>query len=168
MKKINEGLKFEDLKGLVETNIMIDMHKPKIGNEADTVVVTFTVKYEDPANDLCTFIETSSLEHLDTEVSTVPDKENTWKVFVEFQRNDELYQKIAFMLENVDQVTSLRDGDWTYRAYNVKQKRKFNEENFNEDIITSSDEYEDKYLNKDTTDSLNEQWVARIRKNYNI
>jgi hypothetical protein len=105
-KRISEGLSFEDLKGLINDNIMIDLHKPKIGSVEDTVVVAFDVTYEDPAKDLSQFIETGALEHLDVEVSASPDVDGTWKVFVEFMRDNDLFEKIAAMVG----MTMLLDG----------------------------------------------------------
>lgn len=167
-KKIFEGLEFEDLKGLIDDNVLIDMHKPKIGNDEDTVVVAFDVTYEDPAKDLSQFIETGALEHLDVETSTSPDQDGTWKVFVEFMRDHELYEKIEALLDSVSQITSREDGAWTYRAYNVKEPKEFNEENFKNDIIDSRYEYRKTYMSDDKTydepvDELEESWLSRVR-----
>lgn len=167
-KKITEGLQYEDLKGLVDSMIMIDLHKPKIGDEEDTVVVAFDVTYEDPARDLSAFIETGALEHLDVEVSGAPDQDGSWKVFVEFQRDHQLFEKIVSMLNSVDQITS-REGNWSYRAYGVKKERRFNEENFRQDIVDSKYEYRKKYLQKQPeeelpTDELEESWLRRLRE----
>lgn len=165
--KIYEGLEYEDLKGLINSNIMIDMHKPKIGSDEDTVVVAFDVTYEDPAKDLSQFIETGALEHLDVEVSGAPDKDGTWKVFVEFQRDNDLFEKIEAMLNSVNQITS-DDGEWTYRAFNVKQKVVFNFDNFRRDIIDSRYEYRKKYMSDDPTeepvDELEESWLRKIEE----
>jgi hypothetical protein len=169
-KRISEGLAFEDLKGLINDNIMIDLHKPKIGGVEDTVVVAFDVTYEDPAKDLSQFIETGALEHLDVEVSSAPDADGTWKVFVEFMRDHELFDKIVAMLSSVDQITSGGNDNttsWTYRAFNVKEPVEFNAENFRRDVIDSRYEYRKEYLRdqpkKDVVpDQLEEQWLARL------
>jgi hypothetical protein len=166
-KRITEGLEFEDLKGLVNDNIMIDLHKPKIGSEEDTVVVAFDVTYENPAMDLSQFIESGALEHLDVEVSSSPDQDGTWKVFVEFMRDHELYDKVKALLDSVDQITN-RGGQWTYRAFNVKKPVDFNSENFHRDITDSRYEYRKKYLRKTKkdkpSDALEESWLNKIRK----
>lgn len=167
-KKISEGLEFEDLKGLINDNIMIDLHKPKIGDVEDTVVVAFEVTYEDPAKDLSQFIETGALDHLDVEVSTSPDQDGTWKVFVEFLRDRDLFEKIMEMLKSVDQISSRDSNNWTYRAYQVDGKHKFNKENFERDIIDSRYEYRNKYIrdkkNKAAPGDLEESWMRKIRK----
>lgn len=167
-KRISEGLEFGDLKGLIDSTIMIDLHKPKIGDVEDTVVVAFDVTYEEPARDLSQFIETGALDHLDVEVSGSPDQDGTWKVFVEFLRDHDLFDKINAMIEGVEQITS-REGDpWTYRAFNVKKPVEFNRENFKRDVIDSRYEYRKKYLSKKTkekpADPLEESWMRKIRK----
>lgn len=149
---------------------MIDLHKPKIGSVEDTVVVAFDVTYEDPAKDLSQFIETGALEHLDVEVSASPDVDGTWKVFVEFMRDNDLFEKIAAMLSSVEQITSGGDDNatrWTYRAFNVKEPVDFNADNFRRDVIDSRYEYRKKYLRdqstkNDVADRLEEQWHARL------
>jgi hypothetical protein len=166
-KRISEGLEFEDLKGLVKNTIMIDQHKPKIGDDEDTVVVAFDVTYEDPAKDLSNFIETGALEHLDVEVSGAPDQDGTWKVFVEFLRDNDLFEKIQAMLNSVDQITS-REGDgWSYTAYGVDGEQKFNAKNFRRDIIDSRYEYRKKFIRgekDEPVDELEESWLRRIRE----
>lgn len=167
-KRISEGLEFEDLKGLVDNTVMIDLHKPKIGDEEDTVVVAFDVTYQDPAKDLSQFIETGALEHLDVEVGAAPDQDGKWKVFVEFMRDYDLFEKIDAMLNSVEQITS-HDGDpWMYRAYNVKKPVEWNKQNFKRDIIDSRYEYRKKYIQDKPADrapdALEESWLKKIRK----
>jgi hypothetical protein len=167
-KKISEGLEFEDLKGLINDNVMIDLHKPKIGDVEDTVVVAFEVTYEEPAKDLSQFIETGALDHLDVEVSSSPDQDGTWKVFVEFLRDHDLFEKIQNMLKGVDQISSRDSNNWTYRAFNVDGKKKFSKENFDHDVVNSRYEYRKKYLRKNKKESvpgeLEENWARKIRK----
>jgi hypothetical protein len=143
--KLTEGLGHDDLKGLINDNVLIDLHKPKIGDEADTVVVAFQVTYEDPAKDLSQFIETGALEHLDVEVSAAPEPDGTWKVFIEFVRDHNLYEKVEALLDSVSMVTNKDDFPWTYRAFNVKTPVEFTESNFDRDIIDSRYEYRKKY-----------------------
>lgn len=170
-KTISEGLKFEDLKGLVDGMIVIDLYKPKIGDVEDTVVVAFNVTYEEPAKDLADFIETSTVEHLDVEVSSAPDANGVWKVFVEFQRDHNLFEKIQEMLNNVDQITSRDNGTWTYRAFRVKKEVEFNEKNFKRDVIDSRYEYRKKFLRNEKSeqpDELEESWLQKIKELQNL
>src|SRR6056300_1036210 len=94
------------MQGLVDSVVSIDQYKPKVGDEADTVVVALTVQYEKPASDLSNFIETSVIEHLDVDTSPAPNEDGVYKVFVEFNRDKKLYNKIREMLDNVTKITS--------------------------------------------------------------
>lgn len=162
--KLKEGLEYEDLKGLVSNNISIDQYKPKIGEDEDTVVVAFTVTYENPAKDLSHFIETSNIDHLDVEVSSTPDEDGAFHVFIEFKRDLHLFEKIEALLHEVDQITSRDDGAWTYRAYHVKKEVDFNKENFDRDIIDSRVEYRKKYSNDKPVNELEESWSLRLQQ----
>ena len=144
--QISEGLEYEDLKGLVSNNISIDQYKPKIGAEEDTVVVAFTVPYEDPAKDLSSFIESGAIDHLDVEASDAPDNEGNYKVFVEFTHDNDLFGKVEALLSNVDQITSKTETQWEYVAYKVKEPVEFNKENFQRDIVDSAVKYRMKFL----------------------
>lgn len=152
MKKINEGLEPNDLKGLVDSNISIDQYTPKVGNDAETVVVAFTVKYEKPAEDLANFIETGIIDQLDVESSSVPNEDGDYKVFVEFPRTPNLYKKIETLLNDINKVTSIT-GKWKYDGFKSDKTKEFNEENFNVDIISTPEEYKNKYSksNEDIT-----------------
>ena len=57
MTKITEGLRQNDLEDLVKPYIAVDIHKPKIGEEKDNVVVAFYTLQEAVAKDLGSFIE---------------------------------------------------------------------------------------------------------------
>ena len=142
--KISEGLHYEEMQGLVDSVISIDQYKPKIGEDADTVVVALTVQYEKPANDLSNFIETSITEHLDVETSPAPNEDGVYKVFVEFTRDKNLYGKIKSMLDNVNRITSDK-GNWEFTSYKLEEPRAFDKERFNRDVITDPEMYKNKF-----------------------
>ena len=56
--QINEGLKALDLEGLVSPKFSIDQYKSKMGQDANIVVLAFTVDSLEPAKDLERFSET--------------------------------------------------------------------------------------------------------------
>lgn len=157
--KLTEGLAYEDLRGLISNTISIDQYKPKIGAEEETVVVAFTVTYEEPAEDLANFIETGHLEHLDVDTSGAPEVDGSYRVFVEFQRDHKLYEKIEDLLSNIDQITSKDDGKWEYIAFGNHGKAKpFNHDNIRADISNSKSEYRMQY--SDPGDADSEEVVA--------
>ena len=142
--QIQEGLNYGEMQGLVNDTISIDQFKPKIGDNADTVVVAFTVQYEKPAQDLSNFIETGEVELLDVEVSPGPDSKGTYKVFIEMERDNELFAKISSILNNINNITSDK-GQWKYTAYKLTEPREFDKERFARDVITDPDMYRAKY-----------------------
>jgi hypothetical protein len=155
--KIIEGLEGEELKGLVYNTISIDQYKPKIGTDGETVVVAFTVKYEEPATDLANFIQTSYIELLDVEASTVPNEEGDYKVFVEFDRTPNLYKKISQLLHDINNITSNSGGEWKYESYKMTSPKSFTKSNLEQDIIFTSQEYDLKYKKKSAEDSVRER-----------
>ena len=142
---ITEGLVNDEMKGLVLSIISIDQFEPKVGSEEETVVVAFSVNNnEQAAKDLSNFLETGTVELLDVDVSPAPDEKSHYKVFVEFSRNNELYEKTAAMLADVDKLIG-RTTDWQYTAYKLPEPRKFDQERFERDVTTSPEEYTAKY-----------------------
>jgi hypothetical protein len=147
---INEGLINGDLRGLVDSILMIDQYKPKIGEDGDTVTVAFTVRYDEPAKDLSNFIQTSDIDHLDVDASESMDENGNYQVFVEFERNRGLYNGIRLLLDMIDKVTSEK-GDWKFTALSTDEDLEFNKENFNSYVILSPQEYNDRYKTNQQT-----------------
>ena len=51
MQIVNEGLKAGDLDGVVSNRFSIDQYKSKMGNDANIIVLAFTVEGQQPAKD---------------------------------------------------------------------------------------------------------------------
>jgi len=154
-KRLDEGLVYGEMKGLVDNIVSIDQYKPKIGKNRDTVVLAISVTYEQPATDLASFIETSPIELLDVDVSPVPITDGKYKVFIEFERNEKLYSLIAEVLSHIDRITS-KDGNWQFIGYKLDEPRDFDEKRFNRDIVTNPDEYKRKF-EKTEDDNIKER-----------
>src|ERR1700748_2916530 len=93
-----EGLRENDLEGLVLPVISIDQFESKIDDDA--IVVAFYVEYRDPAIDLNRFIQKSAVDILDTEVSPAPTEDGYFVVFVELMRDDKFMKKMSVIMEN--------------------------------------------------------------------
>lgn len=106
-----------DLNDLVDHVIEIDAYKPKIDDS--NIVVSFRVTDESPAYDLSRFIEFSTHEVLDTEVSNAPDANGKYTVYVEFTPAN-IAKKVYRMLQIVSYLTDTNE--WTYKAYGKKAK----------------------------------------------
>lgn len=149
------------MRGLVLEIISIDQFEPKVGDDEDTVVVAFSINNnEQAAKDLSNFLETGTTELLDVDVSPAPDEKGYYKVFVEFERNPKLYDKIDSILTDVDKIID-RESDWTYTAYKLEEPRAFDKERFERDITTSPEEYIAKFK-KTEADEIEERMKFMI------
>ncbi len=119
IKPLFEDLKPGDLKDLVGSIIEIDAYESRISDE--NITVSFRVDSEFAAHDLSRFIEFSNKSVLDTEVSSFPNQDSDYTVYVEFS-HDNLAKKIVLMLNAVKHLTGI--STWTYKAYGKKGKIK--------------------------------------------
>lgn len=107
-----EDLQANDLIDMVSSTIEIDTFKPRIDEQ--NIVVAFSVKEENPAYDLSRFVEFSSNDVLDTEVSSYPNEHGEYWVFAEFTPTN-IAKKIVTMLKAVRYLTGT--SKWSYIAY---------------------------------------------------
>ena len=112
--QINEGVEFGDLQSLVSSDVSIAEFEPKTGTDDDVVVIGFFCKDEAPANDIATFIEKSTVDILDTEVSPNPDENGFYLVFVEVE-NENLMQTVFELLDDVSRLTEIEE--WSVDFY---------------------------------------------------
>jgi len=112
--QINEGVEFGDLQSLVSSDVSVAEFEPKTGTENDVVVIGFFCKDEAPANDIATFIEKSTVDILDTEVSPNPDENGFYLVFVEVE-NENLMKKVFELLDDVSRLTEINE--WSVDFY---------------------------------------------------
>lgn len=111
---INEGLSRHSLRHLVMPIVSIDEYESKI-DDRRVIVTAFFVRDQDPASDLSSFIEKSSIRPLDTEVSPAPTDDGWYVVFVEMGRGDDYPKRLVDMLEQIGNLTDTMK--WTFKAY---------------------------------------------------
>jgi hypothetical protein len=154
--KLTESLYEGDLQWLVYDELMIDMHKTKLGSDKDYVVLTIAVKDIKPANDLAGFIEQSSAEFDDIEVSPATDSAGRYLIYVELQRNQELFGNIKHVLSDASKLTAIKD--WKFITGKMEDGIDFNEESFAANIMSTPEEYElahpEKSKAEETTESI--------------
>jgi len=132
-------VKYGEMENLVTPVISIDQYKPKIGEANETVVVAFEVASEQPAKDLSNLMETDIVDMLDVDISSGPNEQNKYVVFVEFERNDDLNKKIMEIVKTASNVTGITE--WKYTYFTGTETMELNEDNLNNTIITDSNEY---------------------------
>jgi hypothetical protein len=114
-----EGLEANDLKDTVKNVISINQYESKIDDD-EVVVVAFILDYKEPAEDLNRFIQKSTAQLLDTEVSATITKEGSYLVFVEFYDNKDFPQELSEVLKEVSQLTGIKK--WYYSYYKDKTR----------------------------------------------
>jgi len=142
-------VKYGEMTNLVTPTISIDQYKPKIGEANETVVVAFEVAFEQPAKDLSNLIETDVTESLDVDVSDGPNADGKYMVFVEFERNGNLYENIMNIVKVASQATSITE--WKYSYYKGTDSADLTAENLAETVLDNSEEYVLRYTNNEET-----------------
>ena len=84
-----------DLKYLMYDIFEVDGYSSKMGEDADIVTVSFSLKEKAPAEDLVKFLESGYGFILDADVSPGEQHDGSYKVFVEIQRDRHIADNLA-------------------------------------------------------------------------
>jgi len=136
---ISEGLQHDDLNNLIGDVISIDQYKSKVGNDENIVVIAFELMDKEPAQDLSQFLETGH-EVLDIDVSQGPNKNSKYNVFVEINRDSNLFSTIEKILKDTIRLDN-NIKSFKFTSHKNTTPADFNEENFNTRVIVSNLEY---------------------------
>ena len=117
---IKEGLQAGDLEGLVNKNFEVDRHKSKMGDDKDVCVLAFTVDGVEPAKDLERFAEKGYKTILDADATPGTLEDGKHKVFIEFQRVENIDTAIFDFLEDLKKLCSVDNWTFTYHKRPVK------------------------------------------------
>lgn len=137
------SVKYGEMENLVNSTISIDQYKPKIGEANETVVVAFEVQQEVAAKDLSNLIETDVTESLDVDISQGPNNNGNYLVFVEFNRDNKLHNRIMEIMKCVSNATLITE--WQYEYYKGDQAVDLNETNLKETVLDNQEQYVLKY-----------------------
>ena len=132
-------VKFGEMENLVTPVISVDQYVPKIGEPNETVVVAYEVSYEQPARDLSNLIETDVIESLDVDISQGPNADGKYMVFVEFERNPDLYENIVGITKIVSNVSGITD--WEFSYYKGDGPIELNDENLRSMVLDNPEQY---------------------------
>lgn len=102
---LNEGLRPNDLRGMVKNIISVDEYQSKIDERA--IVLAFYVSERQAAEDLNRFIQKSHVELLDSEVSAAPDQKGNYMVFVEMAMNDKTAKAAADICADINAIAEI-------------------------------------------------------------
>lgn len=114
MTLVNEGLKAGDLEGVISKRFSVDLFKSKMGEDKNILVLAFSVEGQAPAKDLERFAETGFKEILDADATPGSLEDGKHRVFIEFQRTENVDQHIAKFLDDLKKLTNIDTFEFTY------------------------------------------------------
>lgn len=135
------SLKSGDLKDLVGNKIHVDEFESKMGKDEDIVVVSFKVKYQDPAKDLVNFLEKGYDWVLDADVSPGTVSDGGWIVFVETARRPSLTKNLTNLLDDLKSLTENNPEEYEYRYKNDTAYKSLTAEDFEDTVPLTPREY---------------------------
>lgn len=141
--KLFEGLEEKDLARLVSNKYSIDEFKSKMGDDADIIVLAFTVDDKMPAQDLMNFIEKGYDWILDADVSSGESGNGQWNVFAELQRSEEAPDQIHQLLDDISNLTDFDNWKFKYRKDSAYQD--CTEENIRKVVPLTPEAYAQRY-----------------------
>jgi hypothetical protein len=171
------GLNAGDLKNMVGKVFEIDAYKSKMGNDADIVVLSFTVNEQAPAKDLVNFIERGYSFILDADVSSGELEDGEYRVYVEMERDENVPAQI---MELMDGIVKLTDQDnYKFRYYKSFDSNPVTLEDLNKNVVLDPSKYQEtvnesnmnnfkNFFNKSFLEEieLNEEQELIIKKAY--
>lgn len=129
---LRENLRPGDLVDTVDSLIEIDRHKPKLGTDAETVVVAFKCSTLEAATDLGAFLEWGTKGINDVEVSEASDRDGKFHVYIELTRIPGMGNKIVDIVKDIEHVTGKMD--WKFVGMDG-QRRDLTVPNLNYHVI---------------------------------
>lgn len=137
------GVRHGEMKDVVTNTISIDEYTPKLGQNHEIIVVAFFVVDELAAYDLDDFIDKSTIELLDSEVSPYPNQDGEWAVFIEFKRHSGFWIKFLRLVKDIENLTTPRN--WMVSLYKQPKKLELSGQQVRDELIVNSDQYQQKY-----------------------
>lgn len=133
------SLRAGDLRHFVKKVFEVDSYRSKIGDDENTIVLSFTVTSEDPAKDLENFIEMGYEFVLDADVSPGELDDGSYKVFVELERGRHAADQIREILDGVEKLTN--EPDMRFRYFKSFKSKEATTENLAATVPMDKDSY---------------------------
>ena len=119
MQIVKEGLKAGDLEGVVSSTFSVDQYKSKMGDDRNVMVLCFSVDGQTPAKDLEHFAETGYNDIMDADATPGTLEDGKHKVFIEFQRKENVDSAIRKFLDDLKKLTNIETFNFTYHKRDV-------------------------------------------------
>jgi len=150
---MDEDLPKGSFNNLVLDKILVDAFKPKFGDIKDLAVFSFFVKQRDAADKLMTFILQKNFDLLDIEVSPDPKEHGQYILFVEMNRNKDMFATMDKLLLHIDHLVSIKQ--WRFRTSAYKEYVDWDRENFIKVVPQTPNEYSNKKPISGKQDEIN-------------
>jgi hypothetical protein len=137
------SLQSKDLKGVVTDEISIDEFEPKTGEKENVAVFGFYVTEKQVGEDLANFLEKSTFDFRDVEVTPNPNPDNLYMVFVEVDRDPGMIGMLREVAKDILNITG--EIKWMGKALLSDQALDLNDPQL-ESIVKSTPE---DYVTKD-------------------
>jgi len=156
---LDESLIANDLKWLVSSSVLIDLHKTKLGDEKDYIVMAIIVNDRKPAQDLASFIENSVYKFDDVEVSGATDTKGRYLIYVELIRSAAAFDTINGILNDVKKLTGI--DQLKFKGMGMHDSVNFDKETFSAYVIVDPLEYDLKHPKVEKTDATQSDTVSK-------
>ena len=133
------GLQKSDLKDMVDHIFEIDSFKSKMGEDNNIVTLSFSTKTDETAKDLVNFLEKGYSFILDADATSGEQRDGTYKVFVEMERNDSVPDQIMEIIDGVSKLSG--QPKFKFRYYKNFRSVETTLENLEENIPADPDDY---------------------------
>ena len=150
-----------EMNGHIKCDLSIDSHQAKLGNDKDVSVIKLESNNKDVAHDLVQYIESGHKFVLDADFSPSKNTNGSYDIFVEVQRNEDLPKNIMSLVRDIEHITGIQS--WKFKFHKNDSFHKMNEENLNNIIPTSPEEYD--FLTDDKIDEVIEDFLQESKVN---
>lgn len=135
------SLNINDLKELLRTKIHVDEFESKMGKDDDIIVISFKLRYRDPATDLVNFLEKGYDWVLDADVSAGSLSDGSWVVFIESERRPSITKKLLDLLDDLKSLSGNAPDTYTFRYKKDTKYIPVTADNFNDTVPLTPREY---------------------------
>jgi hypothetical protein len=164
-QQLKEGLRTNDLEGMVYPLLSIDTHRSKMGEDRDVCVVSLTVKDRNPAKDLMEFVEKGFNFVLDADVSSGENEQGEYFVFIELDRTPKLAEQIKEIEYGIKKLTNINE--WKFKYYQDTSEHDLTEETLS-NVIPSTPEKYDGLLTKIKTEGIKRFFSKTLMDNLTL
>lgn len=137
--KLTEGLRPNDLEGLILDKFTIDQYKSKMGDDEDIIVVAFKVRDKYPCIDAMEFIEKNYEFVLDADMSTGEESDGKYSLFIEFERTGKFPEQLNKLLKGLERLCNC--SDWRFKYFKDTEIHDYNTDAIKQFVPLTSEDY---------------------------